>query len=85
MPDVYDRPQCPPGCGGSYCRVDSATGGRGHESLFPARTVTELHLLRRMKIIFWEMVRMLRSGHDCFAAFTLDASWRLLRPEYGQA
>jgi hypothetical protein len=90
MPDVYDRPECPPGCRGvliGTCRIEHVDRGRktGHETLFPARSVTELHALRRMKMEFWSIVRGLRDMCSDVVAFTQNASWRMLRPEFGQA
>lgn len=82
MPDVYDRPQCPPGCGGcelGTCRVDSARGTMGHESLFPAQSRFELHSLSKMRIVFWEMVRILREAREYTALFSLNASLMLVR------
>lgn len=86
MPDVNDRPQCPPECIGEAlgtCRVDRP-GVKGHESLFPARSLTELRAIRWLRSEFWALVRWLREVGD-EVAFTMDASWRLLRPEFGNA
>lgn len=89
MPDVFDRPQCPPGCRGvliGTCRMDHANGEKkGHETLFPACSLNELSMLRRMKLEFWSIIRRLRDMSFSVTAFTMDASWRLLRPEFGQA
>lgn len=64
--------------------MDHAGGKKtGHESLFPARTVSELSMLRRMKLEFWAIVRRLREMSFSVTAFTMDASWRMLRPEFG--
>lgn len=89
MPDVNDRPQCPPGCGGfllGTCRKDHMTGEKHHESLIPAQQVWELHVFRQVRREFWRMVARLRELFaDDITAFTVDASWRLVRPEFGTA
>ncbi len=89
MPDVYERPHCPPGCPGvllGTCRIDRLEKGtHGHESLFPSRSVGELHTVRRIRAEFWAIVRKLRDMCADIAAFTMDASWNLLHPEFGQA
>lgn len=94
MPDVYDRPQCPLGCRGvliGTCRIDGATiTGRltgnwkaGHESLFPARSITDLVAVQWMRKEFLSIVRRLREVSVSVTAFTVDASWRMIRPEFG--
>lgn len=87
MPDVYERPQCPPGCRGETlgtCRVDRASRDKGHESLFPARSLLELRVIRLMRMQFWSVVKFFRTTAEDIA-FSMDASWRMIRPEFGTA
>lgn len=88
MPDVNERPNCPPGCWGfetGTCNIDHATGKMGHETLFPARSIIELFSLRRMRVEFWRIVRRFRDMFADELAFSVDTSWRLIRPEFGTA
>lgn len=85
MPDVNERPQCPPGCGGSHigtCRMDRVAGTAGHESLFPAASIRELISMRKWRTLFWDIVASLREA-SADIAFSMDASFRLIRPSFG--